>query len=118
MDKLICKAKTIDHKGWVYGYFFKTWEDCYLLWGMTNEVPYMIKIDKNTLYRQTGVADKDGVEIWENDIVEMNNYRGGKHKTQVYFQDGKFTVDGSNYSFKDIKSKSIKVVGNIFDEIK
>lgn len=45
----------------------------------------------------------------------MPRYGGGKKISKVYFQDGKFAVDGSNYSFKDLKPSVLEVVGNIFD---
>lgn len=47
--------------------------------------------------------------------VKGGDYGGGKRVTNVYFKDGKFAVDGSNYKFKDLKSNSLEVIGNIHD---
>ena len=45
----------------------------------------------------------------------MPAYQGGKKKAIVYFKNGKFAVDGPNYSFKDIDPKRMEVIGNIHD---
>ena len=72
-------------------------------------------VENSTVGQYTGVKDKNGTRIFEGDIVEMPRYGGGKHKSLVYFSGGKFAVDGSNYSHKDICARRMKVIGNIYD---
>lgn len=48
----------------------------------------------------------------------MNGYRGGKHRSIVYFRNGKFAVDGTNYHFKDLAPTTYEIVGNIHDSMR
>ena len=45
----------------------------------------------------------------------MPAYCDGRIKSVVYFKNGKFAVDGSNYAFKDICPRNMEVIGNIHD---
>lgn len=51
------------------------------------------------------------------DIVKVRSYPSGYINTEVYFKDGKFAFDGSNYSFKDLNDK-VEVIGNIYENKK
>jgi len=57
--------------------------------------------------------DKNGVEIFVGDIISLPAYGKGRKNSVVYFKDGKFAVDGSRDSFKDINSNAYEIVGNV-----
>lgn len=43
-DRYLFKAKRVDNGKWVQGYYYQIWENGYILWGMTNDVPNMIEV--------------------------------------------------------------------------
>lgn len=86
-DRYLFKAKRIDNGEWVQGYLFGIWEKRYILWGMINDIPNMIEVDPSTICRCTGLKDKNGNLIWENDIVDFL-----EHKGLVKYECGSFGI--------------------------
>lgn len=80
-----------------------------------NGTTTMFEVIPETVGEYSWLKDKNGERIFEGDIVTMPRYGGGKHKSVVYFKNGKFAVNGSNYNFKDICPRNMEVIGNIYD---
>lgn len=129
MREIEFKAKRVDNGEWVFGYFFKSWDNCYILHGTVNGVPVMVEVIPETVCQWTGLLDKHGVKIFEGDIFQ---YR--KHKWYllddfigvVKFKDGCFGYEGNRnrpftpFSEFDELQKDfldhIEVIGNIHDK--
>lgn len=119
-DRYLFKAKRIDNGEWVQGYLYGIWEKRYILWGMTNDVPNMIEVDPSTICKCTGLKDKNGNLIWENDIVnclaeECCGYIGwNEDEAGFYFnvllEDGTYEEEHI-YDYVDC----MDVIGNVFD---
>lgn len=117
------RGKSTETGEWVQGYLFRIWEQAYILWGTVNDVPDMTEIDPQTVCKCTGLPDKNGKEIFENDICD----RKEEFPEIVTYHDGDWTLDysyasgkesGYNYcnlGFYVINRGGVEVIGNIFD---
>lgn len=109
-DRYLVKAKRIDNGEWVQGYLYGIWEKRYVLWGMTNDIPDMIEVDTSTISQCTGLKDKNGKLIWENDIMKYQ--WNGETRVDVV------KYDAPMFSYKNVIRWSLyqdEVIGNIFD---
>lgn len=119
MREILFKAKRTDNGEWVQGYLFKIWDEAYILWGMINDVPDMIEVDPETLCQYTGLTDKNGKKIWENDIVDAyEEYTAEVSKNVVKFKDGCFKLfekDNLIIHLDGYNESELEAVGNVFD---
>ena len=81
--------------------------------------PEMYEIDPDTLCQYTGLTDKNGEKIWENDIVDTFEESSKEFlRNVVKFKDGCFKVFKKHYLSMHMDSyerTDLKVIGNIFD---
>lgn len=144
-DRYLFKAKRIDNGEWVEGYLIYSKKDCYIC-----EKPYECMdeysslngqsygfggfklVDPHTICQCTGLKDKDGNLIWENDIVKdlfsdacaqikYGSYQSCFDSTKT--EHVGFYVDWSGKCTKGyrkdlgywINMVNAEVIGNIFD---
>ena len=130
-NRYLFKAKRVDNGEWVQGYYYKIWERGYILWGMNNDVPNMVEVDTSTLCQCTGLKDKNGKLIWENDIVrEFNSSGDAWNLSQIIF--GEYSLNLGwcaigiktlheynrrlfNVGFGTSEAEKCEVIGNKFD---
>ena len=111
--EILFRGKRVDNGEWTEGYFFKSWDKVFLLWGKTDDCPNMEEVKPETVGQYTGLFDKNGKKIFEGDIVES------PHGTQgvVEWQNAEcaFLVNiGDDWQTMD--DCPYEVVGNIYDK--
>ena len=137
MREILFKGKTLHDNEWIHGGLVTRDGKAYIV-GVSKKLRIDgVEIDPNTLCQYTGLTDKNGEKIWENDVVRFEDtgedgyeYSEGfdfVNMAQVVFADGrwqldKFLSDNSyvleemydHVEFKDFW-KYAEVIGNIFD---
>lgn len=136
MREILFKAKRTDNGEWVEGdlrkdrdletAYISGW-NYYITEGGLEREPFEYEILPETICEYTGLTDKNGNRIWDNDIVKCNKRKDGFDLYKVlwrkYYAD--FGVEplefGVQYPIslgeneQDIHGCDYTIVGNIFD---
>lgn len=150
--EILFKAKRIDNGEWVEGSlvtrkYHNTDEvfeahivfDAYEQMGVLNfgSTPVLIsplveekyddgcfRVDYNTICQYTGLTDKNGNKIWENDVVKVETYMlgspfGERMIGKIVYEECAFFVEPKDinkttYLYAD-ECAEVEVIGNIFD---
>lgn len=127
MREILFKAKRIDNGEWVEGYVFETNDNSYIAYnGQFDDDLFLspqnifIPIDANTICQYTGLTDKNGNMIWENDVVKGKYWERGnshRHIGEIKYIGNAFKVVGVKQyrGYHDELNGSYEIIGNIFD---
>lgn len=129
MREILFKAKRLDNGEWVEGYYVYCRKRHYILPVLNKVIGFderedeWVEVDPDTICQYTGLTDKNGKKIWENDICD----RKEKYPEIVTYNKGDWQLDYSyalgkekhfcacNLGFYVCERNCVEVIGNVFD---
>ena len=85
------KAKRLDGKGWVCGYFYEENDNTYIIENRQKESKLnrnlTYQVDPSTVCQFTGLKDCEGKELFEHDLI---HFVGFTHTAEVIWSEGNY----------------------------
>lgn len=118
MREIIFRGKSLVDEAWKYGYYTKI-EDNYIRDG-----DFLNMVKPETVGQYTGLQDKNGVKIFEGDVLLERSEEFGDVYVKVVFGKGAFVMEQPWWYERDEHepemylgdfAKDVEVVGNVFE---
>ncbi len=99
MREILFRGKRFDDGEWVYGFYSNTKGENGRFHYIQDENSF-VKVDPSTVGQYTGVVDKNGKQVFEDDIIGYTDTDTGKRKifgVVKWYHEGNFYINTDTY---------------------
>ena len=121
MDRYLFRGKAVIDGKWYYGHLSTVDDTGVPVILEPGKENHWLKVIPETVGQFTGLVDKNGVKIFEGDIVRYGNFERQPEPLVdigiVEWKDGCFLIDGEyiDWVANEYRNREIEVIGNIHD---